>query len=308
MSHEHEAVLMLSFGGPRKSEEIRPFLANVTRGKAVHPQKLEAVVQHYELIGGSLPLTDLTRHQSIKLHDELRARGYDLPVDVGMRHWHPFIGEALANIAHQGRSRIVGLIMSTHRCTASWEQYQEDVATALETVEVDIQVDFTEPIHDHPGFIEAQADLTDRCLARIATCDRSDVMLVFTAHSIPVHMAEQAGYVEQFERSAQAVTEKLGHDRWTCAYQSRSGRPTDPWLEPDISEAIGNLGAQGIKDIAIVPIGFVCDHVEILYDLDMGAMQASVAAGIRQYRVATLHDHPRYIDALVDSVLAVATT
>jgi len=304
-----DGVLMMSFGDPRKVEEIRPFLANATRGKPIPPQRLEEIVQHYEIIGGTSFLTEATQHQAIKLHQELKRRGIEMPVEIGMLHWHPFIGETLANMAHRGWRKIIGVIMSVHRCFASWEVYERSVGAALATLPEElrnIRADFAPPIYDHPGFIQAQADLTDQCLRQIPTGERKDVMLIFTAHSIPVAMAREAGYVEQVEQSAQSVAELLDHECWMCAYQSRSGRPTDAWLEPDICDAIRHLATEGVKNIAIVPIGFVCDHVEVLYDLDVAAREVSIAAGIRQYRVATVYDHPDYIGALADSVMAVA--
>lgn len=303
MSHKCDAVLMISFGGPDKMEDVRPFLVRVTDGRNIPSARLELVVRNYELIGGRSPLKELTCRQAKALELVLHDRGHSVPVYVGMRNWHPLLSETVQEMSQNGATHAVGLIMSTHRCDAGWEQYQRNVADARTDAGVSLTVDYTEPVCDHPGFIEACAQRVDACLKEIPVEDRDATVLLFTAHSIPESMAASSRYEEQFVRSARKVAERVGHGKWQCGYQSRSGRPTDPWLAPDITEVIRELPKQGAKRVVLVPIGFVTDHVEVLYDLDIAAAAVSKEVGLIQHRAGTVIDHPAYISALADSVI-----
>lgn len=303
---KHDAILLIAFGGPEKMDDVRPFLANVLRGRPVPPQRLAAVVQHYELFGGHSPLNKMTFRQAKALQAALEQDGSGLPVYVGMRNWHPYVGETLAQMAADGGRHALGIIMSAQHSEAGWERYTEDVATAQKQLE---QLGATAPTveyipgwHTHPLFINAVTDLTKHAFATIPVHRRAETPLVFTAHSVPTGIPGTPRYVEQIEAGARLVAESLGHARWSVAYQSRSGDPRTPWLEPDICGVLKQLAADGSRDVVVVPIGFVCDHMEVLYDLDTEAKHIASESGLNMLRAGTVNDHPLFIQMLADVV------
>jgi protoporphyrin/coproporphyrin ferrochelatase len=303
MRNSYDAVLLIAFGGPTAPHEVRPFLDNVVRGRRIPAERLEVVADHYERIGGRSPLNELTVRQARALETELRAAGAALPVYVGMRNWTPYLHETLQRMAEHGVCNALGVIMSAHQTEASWGRYQRDVATARERVGAPApQIDYVDEWHAHPLFIAAVSDNAATASARIPAARREAAALVFTAHSVPVAMAEASPYVAQIEESSRLVAQSIGRSDWSIAYQSRSGSPHEPWLGPDIGEAIGDLARRGARDLVVVPIGFVCDHVEVLYDLDIEARQVADAAGVNMTRAATVNDHPIFIRMLADVV------
>jgi ferrochelatase len=298
-----DAVLLVAFGGPERPEDIRPFLQIVAAGRPIPPARLVDVAHHYEVIGGRSPLNALTRRQAAALADALAARGHALPVWVGMRNWHPFLHETLAEMKDRGRRRAVAVILSSLQTEASWARYVDDVAAARDKVGADApEVVFAPAWADHPRFVDAMADRTRAALAQVDSARRAAARLVFTAHSVPVAMAAGSPYAAQLEATARAVAERLGRERWSIAYQSRSGSARDPWLEPDVSDVIRALAREGARDLVVVPIGFVCDHVEVLYDLDVEARRVAEAAGVGFHRAAAANDHPDFIAMLADLV------
>ena len=299
-----DAVLVIAFGGPEKPEDIRPFLANVTRGRPIPPARLEEVAHHYELMGGRSPLNELTFRQADALRARLRADGLALPVYVGMRNWNPYLHETLAVMAADGVRQALGLILSAYRTEASWERYQANVAAARSRVGATAPtVSYTAEWFDRPGFIEAMADRARTAFDAVPAATRAAAPLVFTAHSVPVPMAAASPYVAQLTESSRLVAARLQHARWSLAYQSRSGRPEDPWLEPDVGDEIQRLAAAGARHVVVAPIGFVCDHVEVLYDLDVEAAQVCTEIGVTMARAEAVNTHPRFIDALADAVV-----
>ena len=298
-----DAVLLVAFGGPERPEDIRPFLQIVTAGRPIPPARLEDVAHHYEVIGGRSPLNALTRRQAAALADALAARGRALPVWVGMRNWHPFLHETLAEMKDRGRRRAVAVILSSLQTEASWARYVDDVAAARDKVGPDApEVVFAPAWADHPRFVDAMADRTRAALSHVDSARRAAARLVFTAHSVPVAMAAGSPYAAQLEATARAVAARLGRGGWSVAYQSRSGSPRDPWLEPDVSDVIRALAREGARDLVVVPVGFVCDHVEVLYDLDVEARQVAEAAGVGFHRAPAANDHPDFIAMLADLV------
>jgi ferrochelatase len=298
-----DSVLLVAFGGPERPEDIRPFLQIVAAGRPIPPARLEDVAHHYEVIGGRSPLNALTRRQAAALADALAARGRALPVWVGMRNWHPFLHETLAEMKDRGRRRAVAVILSSLQTEASWARYVDDVAAARDKVGADApEVVFAPAWADHPRFVDAMADRTRAALAQVEPARRAAARLVFTAHSVPVAMAAGSPYTAQLEATARVVAERLGRGGWSIAYQSRSGSPRDPWLEPDISDVIRALAREGARDLVVVPVGFVCDHVEVLYDLDVEARQVAEAAGVGFHRAPAANDHPDFIAMLADLV------
>jgi ferrochelatase len=299
------AVLLMAFGGPDAPDEIRPFLDRVLEGVRIPPSRIEEVVRHYEAVGGRSPLTELTFKQARALQSELENRGRSVPVYVGLRHSKPFLRDALEQLGAEGVERVLGLILSAHRTEASWEKYQISVAAAqVELGGRSPPVEYCPGWHAHPLFIQAWAELIGAEVQKISPEQRGSASLVFTAHSVPVAMAERSGYAEQVRETASLIARDLGHSRWSVAYQSRSGSPKDPWLEPDVLSVIHDLAANGATEVIVAPIGFVCDHVEVLYDLDIQAREVAEDLGLRFCRARCLNDHPLFIRMMADLVEA----
>ena len=252
--------------------------------------------------GGRSPLNDLTLAQARALAAALERGGAPRDVRVGMRNWHPYLREALAELGMRNVRRCLGIIMSSLRCEASWDRYETDVAEARAATAGAPSVIFAPPWSARPGFIDAVVDRARQALREVPETDRQWTPLVFTAHSIPVSMADASPYVSDFTTASRAVTHRLGHARWSLAYQSRSGRPEDRWLEPDVNEVLKSLAADGERHAVVVPIGFVCDHVEVLYDLDVEAAETARAHGMTLHRAQAVNDHPAFIAALADLV------
>jgi ferrochelatase len=297
-----DAVLMIGFGGPTRADEVRPFLDNVLRGRPTPRERYEEVVHHYDLFGGRSPYNDLTMRQAEALRAELEKKGAQIPVAVGMRNWKPYIADAMRALVDGGARRVLGFIMAAHRSEASFERYQATIDEARAALGARApEVVYPQPWHDHPLFTTAVASRAREAYSRLEFPERRRARLIFTAHSIPVAMANAGPYVEQLTQSARIVAAELGVDTWQFAYQSRSGSPRDAWLEPDIKETIRSLDA---KSAVVVPIGFLCDHVEVLYDLDIEAAQVARDAGIRMERAPTVGDHPLFIEMMASIVVA----
>jgi ferrochelatase len=298
-----DAVLLIAFGGPEKPDDIRPFLAGVTRGRAIPSARLEEVAHHYERIGGRSPLNELTFRQAERLRARLAAAGVLLPVYVGMRNWTPYLHETLAAMAADGVRAALGLILSVLETEASRERYQDSVTEARARVGAAAPaVRYAPSWFDRPGFVAAMADRVGAALAAVPAGVRAATPLVFTAHSVPAAMAAASPYVAQLRSASRLVAERVAHGPWSIAYQSRSGRPDDAWLEPDVGDEIRRLARDGARDVVVAPIGFVCDHVEVLYDLDVEARGIALATGVGFHRAATVSDHPAFIAMLADLV------
>ncbi len=297
-----DAVLTIGFGGPERPEDIRPFLENVTRGRRIPPARIEEVAHHYERIGGKSPLNELTFRQAEALRARLKAQGCPLPVHVGMRNWRPFLADTVRRMSEDGVARAIGLILAAQQSESSWEQYQRNVADAVARAGVMLTVEYAPPVFDHPGFIEAAARRVQECLARVPESQLQRTIILFTAHSIPASDPFTARYVEQLNASARLVAERLNHPAWRLVYQSRSGRPQDPWLEPDVNDALRQLAQDGVTRVVVAPVGFVCDHVEVLYDLDIEAAQTAKEVGVTLFRAQTVNDDGDFIEALTDVV------
>ena len=303
-----DAVLLVSFGGPQGLDDIRPFLANVLRGRRVPPARVEEVARHYERFGGVSPITELTRRQAAGLRARLDRDGPPLPVYVGMRNWHPFLADTLKEMAEAGVRRAVGLILAGFRSWSSCGQYRDNVLTARRELRAaghpDIEVSYVGDWHAHERFIDAWAARVEAALDMLPAPERDGARLVFTAHSIPIGMAASEMYREQLTISARLVAERLGRDDWALVYQSRSGRPQDPWLEPDVCDYLRTAAADGLDAVVLCPLGFVADHVEVLYDLDVEAAEVCAGLGIAMRRAAAVNDDPRFLDMMADVVRA----
>ena len=299
----HDSVLLLGFGGPTRRDEVRPFLDNVLLGKPVPQERYEEVVRHYDEAGGSSPFNRLTLAQAESLRLLLSAEGPRLPVYVGMRHWEPYITDTLTEMAHEGRRRAVGVVLAAHRSPPSWEAYLASVDEARGRLGDSAPVvDYVAAWSDHPLLIEALAERTLAAIASVPEARRGRARIVFTAHSIPTGMAERSGYTAGLRRTAGLLAGRLGVATWSLAFTSRSGNPSDAWLEPDIGDALRSLRRDGVKDVVVSPIGFLSDHVEVLYDLDIAARRAADDVGIGFYRARTAGDHPSFTGMLASLV------
>jgi ferrochelatase len=301
-----DAVLLVSFGGPQGLDDVRPFLANVLRGRRVPPDRVEEVARHYERFGGVSPITELTRRQAAGLRERLDRGGPPLPVYVGMRNWHPFLADTLKEMSRAGIRRAIGLVLAGFRSWSSCGQYRDNVLAARRELRAaghpDVEVCYVGDWHVHDRFIEAWAARVAAALDALPPPERGRARLVFTAHSIPVGMAGAARYREQLEVSARLVAERLGRPDRALVFQSRSGRPQDPWLEPDVCDYLRTAAADGLEAVVLCPLGFVADHVEVLYDLDVEAADVCAGLGVTMRRAAAVNDDPRFLDMMADVV------
>ncbi len=298
MKQPYDAVLMVGFGGPTCLKEIRPFLQTVARGRPIPPARLEEVAHHYEAIGGRSPYNDLTLRQADALRAALKREGPALPVYVGMRNWAPYVKDVMREIAGTGARRLFCFPLAAHRCEASWDRYVQTVSEArAQTGRGAPAAGYPQPWHTHPLFVRAVAARIGDAIAHLPAHERARAQVIFTAHSIPVPMDAQSGYSAQIAESCRLVAHEIGLERWTVAYQSRSGNPRDPWLEPDVAQALRAMSGQ---TAVVMPIGFICDHVEVLYDLDVQAASVAHASGVAMRRAATVGDHPLFIQMIAE--------
>ncbi|URN13418.1 ferrochelatase [Streptomyces radiopugnans] len=312
----YDALLLLSFGGPEGPDDVVPFLENVTRGRGIPRERLEEVGQHYYLFGGVSPINAQNRELLAALREDFAANGLDLPVYWGNRNWAPYLTDTLREMAADGRRRILVLATSAYASYSGCRQYRENLAEALAALEAEglpvPRVDKLRHYFNHPGFVRPMTDGVLASLAELPEDVRAGAHLVFTTHSIPLSQAETSGpvsgaYVAQHldvaRVIADAVREETGVDRpWELVYQSRSGAPHIPWLEPDVCDHLETLHGQGALTAVMVPIGFVSDHMEVLYDLDTEAMAKAGELGLPAVRSATVGADPRFAAAVRDLV------
>lgn len=298
MNFDH--VLVIGFGGPTRPEEIRPFIENVTRGIPIPEERLKEVEHHYHAVGGYSKYTEYVNHLINILNEQIAIESLPLQTFMGMRNWKPYLKEALAEIKRRGLKRGIGIILAPHRCDSSYEKYIRNVEDAKKETGADVDYFYFPAWFDHPGFIEAQAAQVLIELEKIPAAKRAQTPLVLSAHSIPLEMAEKSNYAEEVRRSAELVAEKLGMKKWQVAWQSRSGSPRQPWLEPDVVSVLKDLRAKGEEAAIVVPVGFICENVEVLYDLDIEAKQEAEKAGLKYFRAATVQDHESFIAMIME--------
>ena len=306
MANPFDAVLLISFGGPQGLDEIRPFLHNVLRGRRIPETRFEAVVRHYEQFEGVSPLTPITMRQAAGLRARLEADGPSIPTYVGMRNWHPFLEDTLASMARAGVKRALALTLTAQHSYSSCGQYRQNVLQARQQLRAsgqsDIEFTYISGWHDHPDFVRANARHIERALGELDPAVRDGARVVFTAHSIPRPMAAASRYEAELRESAVLVMRELERTDWAVVYQSRSGRPQDPWLEPDVCDYLRIERARGLEAAVICPLGFVADHIEVLYDLDHEAAETCAEIGLPMTRAAAVNDHPLFLDMLADVV------
>jgi ferrochelatase len=297
----YDAILIVGFGGPERLEDVLPFLENVTRGRNVPRERLLEVAGHYDHFGGLSPINSQIRELMAVLRSELDRHAISLPIYWGNRNWHPMLADALAEMAAQGVKRALAVVHAAYSSYSSCRQYREDIARAQAVVGPGApEVDKVRVFYNHPDFIAANAERVRDALDQVSPDGRQDVHLAFTAHSIPVSMARNCKYEHQLTEACRLIAEDIGvsSERWALVYQSRSGRPGDPWLEPDILDHLKDLGRRRIDRVLIHPIGFLSDHMEVLYDLDEEARLLCEELGLKMIRARTVGTHPRFIGML----------
>lgn len=303
-----DAVLLVSFGGPLGLDDIRPFLANVLRGRRIPPQRIEEVAHHYELFGGVSPITQYTMDQADGLRQQLAARDLPLPVYVGMRNWAPLLPDVLAQMARDGIGRAIGVLAAAHRSYSSCTQYKQNVLQARQEVQAQglrpVEVTYVNDWHLHDGFLTAVADRVVVARDTLPADLQRRARLVFTAHSVPTGMSGADTYRLQLHTSAAEVARRLGVTDWALVFQSRSGRPEDPWLEPDVNDYLrAEHAGGGLEAVILSPIGFVCDHIEVLYDLDHEAQETCRSLGLPMARASAVNAHPAFVGTMADMVV-----
>ncbi|MGZ4446020.1 MAG: ferrochelatase [Nocardioides sp.] len=309
----YDALLLVSFGGPEKPEDVVPFLENVTRGRGIPRERLEQVGEHYFLFGGRSPINDQNRQFIDALRDDLAGAGIDLPVYWGNRNWDPFLRDTVAQMAADGVTRAACFVTSAYSSYSSCRQYRENLFDAVDGVEGAPRLDKLRHYFNHPGFVEAVVDATLAALADLPAGVRDDAHLAFVTHSVPTAMDDGSGpdggaYTAQHLSVAEEVVERVRQEtgrrhRHELVFCSRSGAPHVPWLEPDINDHLTTLHDAGTPAVVMVPIGFVSDHMEVIYDLDTEAMATAEKLGLPVTRAATAGLDPRFVATVRDLLL-----
>ena len=310
---DYDGFLLVSFGGPEGPADVMPFLENVTRGRGVPRDRLAAVARHYDVFGGVSPINEQCRDLLAAIGKDFAAAGLDLPLYWGNRNWHPFLADTVAQMASDGVRHAIAFVTSGYGSYSSCRQYLDDIEAARAQAGPGApRIDKIRHFFNHPGFIGPVTQAARAAITALPPVVQHDAWLVFTAHSVPAAMAAASGpagglYPAQLAEAARLVAVQLaaeeGHERpWRLAYQSRSGPPAVPWLGPDICDQIADLAAGGAPAVAVVPVGFVSDHVEVLYDLDIEAARAAERLGLPMARAATPGTDPRFVSMITELV------
>jgi ferrochelatase len=298
-----DAILVVSFGGPEGPDDVMPFLENVTRGRGVPRERLEEVAHHYHRFGGVSPINEQNRALVAALETELRAHRIDLPVYFGNRNWQPYLGDAVRQMRDDGVRRAVAFLTSAFSSYSGCRQYRENLFDAQQAAGPGApELPRLRMLYNHPGFVEANADRVRAALAALPEAARPDVHLAFTAHSIPKAMARNCAYEAQLRETARLVAEAVGVEDHALVFQSRSGPPQVPWLGPDVCDHRETLPGRGVRAVVVSPIGFVSDHLEVLYDLDVEAKDKAEELGLAFARAGTAGTHPAFVGAIRELV------
>jgi ferrochelatase len=304
---DYDALLLVSFGGPEAPDEVMPFLENVLRGKPVPRQRMLEVAEHYQHFGGVSPINEQNRQLIAALEADFAAHGLDLPIYWGNRNWHPLLPHALRQMARDGVKHAIAFFTSAFSSYSGCRQYRENIAAAQTEVGPDApRVDKLRMFFNHPGFIEPMVESLRGALERLPAPNSLDTAILFTAHSIPLAMASNCRYELQLAEACRLVAESAGlaAGSWELAYQSRSGSPNQPWLEPDVCDRIEQLHSERkVQQLVIVPIGFISDHMEVLFDLDFEARELCQRLKIPMQRAATVGAHPRFVTMIRELVV-----
>ena len=301
----YDALLVVSFGGPNGPDDVMPFLENVLRGKNVPRERMLEVSEHYQHFGGKSPINDQNLALIEAIKADLAANGIDLPVYWGNRNWHPMFADTLEQMKKDGIKKSLAFFTSIFSCYSGCRQYRENIIEAQEQVGPDApEVHKLRMAFNHPLYIGASADRVQKALDQIPESRRPAARVVFTAHSIPLSMAENCKYETQLNEASRLIMEAIGENPWDLVYQSRSGPPQQPWLDPDICDHIQALhDAGGIEDIVIMPVGFVSDHMEVMFDLDTEAMDICKELSINMVRAGSVGVHPQFVSMVSQLIL-----
>ncbi len=301
---EYDAILLVSFGGPESNEDVIPFLENILRDKPVPRERLLEVAEHYYHFEGKSPINDQNRELIAALQKELSSRGPDLPIYWGNRNWHPLLLDTLQNMSHDGIKHAIAFVTSAFSSYSGCRQYRENIENAREQVgRTAPVVDKIRSFYNHPGFIKAVIERVLDAISKLQPDDgNKPLKVLYTAHSIPMVMAQTSNYTKQLQEACELVSLGAGIQDWELVYQSRSGFPAQPWLEPDICNSIRQFHSEGGIKVCVVPIGFLSDHVEILYDLDMEASEVAQDLGMQMVRASTVGTHPEFVLAVRDLI------
>ena len=306
----YDSVLLVAFGGPtpgccqKYNSDTCPgeaycFVEGIAGEAESQKERVKDISAHYVKLGGFSPFNELTFKQADALETALQARNLPLPVYAGFRHWNPYLKEVIAEMAQKGHRKILGIIMAPHQSKVSWEWYQQEVKKGIDAVDGEKPtVDYLDPWYTHKGYVGAIAEIIETaCGDRLEHAE-----LVFTAHAIPQVAADTSPYTQQFEKTGEAVAKQIGKTRFGLAYQSEVENSPIPWTQPDINDWLKAQKEESIDTVVASPIGFLCDHVEVLYDLDIEAIETAEACGIDFIRAGTVGDHPKFINMLADFV------
>ena len=308
---EKTAALLIGFGGPQGMAEVRPFLESVLEGVRIPPQRFEEVLHHYEAFGGVSAYNAVTYRQQKALERWLNSQNSPLPVAVGFRHCPPSFREVFRAFKKEGVKKVVGFVLASFRSFASFEKYQAKILDGRrEAGAENIEIVYTDSFAANTLYLEAQADEVKKTLRSFSEAEKHTTYFLFSAHSIPVVVSEQsisshgASYASQFLAAGASIAGMLGlNDHWSVAYQSRSGNPHDPWLEPDVKDVVARLDTKKFERVLFIPVGFLCDNVEVVYDLDTEAKKSCEEHGFGYFRASTVADHPKFIEMMGRQIL-----
>jgi ferrochelatase len=304
MNQTYDALLVVSFGGPEGMEDVMPFLSNVLRGRNVPESRMREVAHHYELFGGVSPINEQNRRLIAALEREFEENGPRLPIYWGNRNWRPMLADTLSRMRDDGIKNALAFVTSAYSSYSGCRQYREDVERAREAVgEGAPRVEKLRAFFNHPGFVGPNVLNLRAALALIPEARRADARVAFTAHSIPEAMSAGCDYERQLLETCRLVAERAGQERWRLVFQSRSGPPTQSWLGPDIRDYLRELKESGASDVVVAPVGFISDHMEVLYDLDTEARQLSEEIGLNMVRAATVGAHPEFVKMIRELIL-----
>lgn len=296
MTEKYDAILFVSFGAPEKPEEVLPFLRNVVRGRGVPDERLMEVAENYQMFGGRSPLNEQNKAIIAALEKSLAEINLNLPIYWGNRNWHPFLTEAIGEMKRDGIKRALAFVTSAYSSYSGCRQYRENIETAKKEAEAtEIEIHKIRAFYNHPLFIEANAENLQKALDKLGNAE-----IVFTAHSLPLAMANGCDYVKQLKETCRLVAEKVGRENWSLAFQSRSGAPHVPWLEPDINDF---LRERKPASVVVHPIGFLSDHQEVVFDLDTQARETAANLGINFARAETIGTNPKFIELIRELIL-----
>lgn len=302
MKTDYDALLLVSFGGPEGMDDVIPFLENVLRGRNVPRERMLQVARHYEMFGGVSPINQQNRNLIAALEKELEQHGPRLPIYWGNRNWHPLLPDTLAQMAHDGIKNALAFVTSAYSSYSSCRQYRQNISDAQAAVGPTApRVEKLRVFYNHPLFVEANVEHIRAALGQMENATLAT--LIFTAHSIPESMAVNCDYASQLAEAGGLMAGALGIKSWQLVYQSRSGSPLQPWLGPDVTDHLRTLHSEGVRSVVIAPIGFVSDHMEVVYDLDVQARAVANELGMTMVRAATAGTHPAFVKMIRELML-----